>query len=209
MNRAIRVVLMLSSFACVSTGCGEEQAAAGDLVIEQLPNVEPSLPAVPTLPPPPHPVQYSDSSYSVYGVRHRIRNTADTDVHVTGFIVGIYEPPECPEGDRCPPAAAPHMWIGDTPQEDDPLKRLTVVGYAENHAQIEEAIEDARAGREREPIPGLPPIPTDFGVGAKVKVNGRFTRMSGTGFNISEGLLEYRGHETLEPAPGMETEEGS
>ena len=57
---------------------------------------------------------------------------------------------------------------------------------------------------EVDPESGMLPVPTDFLIGAKVKVSGRFARISGTGFNISNGLLEYRGHETLEPAPAAE-----
>ena len=33
--------------------------------------------------------------------------TMDTDVVVTGYIVRIYEPPECPSGRTCPPPAPP------------------------------------------------------------------------------------------------------
>ena len=42
---------------------------------------------MPTIPPPPHPVQYPDSSYSVFGLRRRAATTMDTDVQVTGYIV--------------------------------------------------------------------------------------------------------------------------
>jgi hypothetical protein len=181
--------------------CGPE--AAEDLTIQRLPEVEPNLPAVPTLPPPPHPVQYGDSSYSVYGVRHRLANTVNTELSVTGYIVEVYVPPECPEEENCPPATAPHMWIADTQEEAESGKRLTVVGYAENQVQIDEAVEAMERGRplEIDPESGMLPIPTDFNVGAKVTISGRFARISGSGFNISNGLLEYRSHETLEPAP--------
>jgi hypothetical protein len=144
------------------------------------------------------------SDYTVYGLRARARTTMDTEVTLLGYIVDIYQPPECPDGDRCPPASAPHMWIADEPGEAEASKRLMVVGYAENQVAIDDAIKEAQRGRTPEPIPGVVPIPTDFAVGAKVKVNGRFTRVSGMGFNNSEGLLDYRGHETVEPAAGAE-----
>ena len=48
-----------------------------------------------------------------------------------------------------------------------------------------------------DPETGLLPIPTDLHVGNKVKYNGRFARVA-AGFNNSEGLLDYRGYETLE-----------
>jgi hypothetical protein len=179
---------------------------AADLTIERLPDVSVSLPNVPTLPPPPHPVQHPDGSYSVYGLRRRQAVTLNSDVQVTGYIVQIYAAPECPPGRTCPPAAAPHMWIADTRDETDDSRRLMVVGYAENQAQIDEAMELARRGRYRPPDPetGLLPIPTDFFVGNKVRVHGRFTRISGSGFNVSQGLLEYRSHETLERTPEAE-----
>jgi len=203
MNRSVRALLMLSLITAFF-GCTPE--AAEDLVIERLPDVEANLPAVPVLPPPPHPVQYSDSSYSVYGVRHRLANTVNTELDVTGYIVAVYVPPECPDEDNCPPATAPHMLIADVAGEEDNTKRLTVVGYAENQTQIDEAVEAAERGHpiEIDPETGQLPIPTDFNVGAKVKVRGRFARISGSGFNISNGLLEFRGHETLEPAPSTE-----
>lgn len=184
--------------------CGEQ--AASDLTIERLPDVNPSLPDVPTLPPPPHEVQYADESYSVYGVRRRGGTTMDTDLAVTGYIVEIYEPPECPEGQTCDPPAAPHLWIADTRGEEEDQKRLMVAGYAENQAQIDEAIELAERNRYEPPDPesGILPIPVDFRVGTKVKIDGRFTRVSGAGFNVSTGMLDYRGHEILEPAEGQE-----
>ncbi|MEM9194868.1 MAG: hypothetical protein AAGF12_37160 [Myxococcota bacterium] len=187
-------------------GCGAEPAA--DITVERLPEVRPNLPQVPTLPPPPHPVTYGDSSYSVYGLRARLRNTIDNEHGVTGYIVEIYTPPECPEGERCPLPAAPHMWIADTPNETEQGNRLTVVGYADNQAMIDEAIELHERGRYEPPAPetGLLPIPVDFAVGAKIKLNGRFTRVSGSGFNISDGLLEYRGHEIVEPPAGSAEE---
>lgn len=178
--------------------CGE--SAAADLQIERLPDVSPSLPNVPTLPPPPFPVQHPDGSYSIYGLRRRQAVTLGTDVAVSGYIVGIYQAPECPEGRTCPTPAAPHLWIADTRGEEDDAERLMIVGYAENQTQIDEAMELAARGRYEPPDPetGILPIPTDLYVGNKIKVNGRFARISGTGFNVSEGLVEYRGHETLE-----------
>lgn len=182
------------------TGCGDD--AASNIVVERLDDVRPALPEVPTLPPPPHPIQYPDGSFSVYGLRQRLNNTIDTEVTVTGYIVDIYTPPECPKGERCPTPTAPHMWIADTTGEQDMRKRLAVAGYAENQAQIDEAVAEARKGRYKPPPPesGLLPVPVDLAVGNKVKVTGQFARVSGSGFNISNGLVDYRSHETTETA---------
>ena len=196
MPRPKRAILLTCVLAVAVLGCGPEPAA--DLQVERLPDVRPNLPAVPTIPPPPHPVQHGDGSYTIYGLRKQIRRTIDTDVEVTGYIVEIYQPPECPEGETCPRPIAPHLWVADTRGESDAAKRLVVVGYAMNHEEYNEARE---LGDRYEPPPpesGMIPIPIDFEVGNKVKISGRFSRVSGLGFNYSEGLLEYRGHTTLE-----------
>lgn len=197
MKRALRL-LSVFVLAAPMWGCGE--GPAEDLTIERLPDVSPSVPNVPTIPPPPHPVQYPDQSFSVYGLRRRGEQTMDHDQVVSGYIVEIYTPPECPQGRTCPQPAAPHFWIADTRGEEDSTKRLMIVGYAENQAAIDEAVENERRGRHQPPESesGIMPIPVDLLVGNKIKVNGRFARIAGSGFNVSEGLLEYRGHETLE-----------
>lgn len=198
-------IRLLCVFAVLGLlGCGE--SAARDLTIERLPDVNPSVPEVPELPPPPYAVEYPDSSFSVYGVRRRGTTTMGTDVSVTAYIVEIYQPPECPEGRTCDPAAAPHLWLADSREPAEGEDRLMLAGYAENQIQLTEARELAARGRYVPPDPesGILPIPTDFNVGAKVKVLGRFARVSGAGFNVSNGMLDYRGHEILEWPPGME-----
>lgn len=202
MTRTVAIVLV--ALAC-ATGCGP--SAAEDLEIERLPEVNPNLPAVPTLPPPPFEVQYADGSYSVYGVRRRNLTTMDTEVAVTGYVVEFYEAPECEEGQTCPPAAAPHVWIADTPENpEDPSERLMVAGYAENQTQVDEIMEAHRRGRFEQPDPesGLLPFPVDFAIGAKVKVMGRFTRVAAAGFNVSNGMVDYENYELIEAAPEEE-----
>ncbi|MAQ17020.1 MAG: hypothetical protein CMN30_19785 [Sandaracinus sp.] len=194
-RRAQLVLIALAMAAPLTSACGEPET---DLQVERLPEVQPNLPPVPTLPPPPHPVTYDDGSHSIYGLRARLRTTIDTDVEVTGYVTEIYVPPECEE-EPCPTPAAPHFWMADTRDESSKQNMLMVVGYAENQEQIDEAVELAERGRYEPPDPetGLLPIPTDLHVGNKVKYNGRFARVA-AGFNNSEGLLDYRGYETLE-----------
>ncbi len=199
---AVSCCVMGSAWVVGATGCGPSGGGGGNVTVERLPDVQPNLPAVPTIPPPPHPVQYPDSTYSVYGLRRRAAQTMDTDVQVTGYIVQIFEPPECPAGQQCPRPPAPHIWVADTRDEADQSKRLQIVGYAENHQQVEDAIAGRNRPSQEEIEGGMIPVPTDFAVGAKIKLNGRFTHVSGFGFNSSNGLLEYRTHEILEPAPG-------
>ncbi len=201
MKRAFVLLLVAALGVPSLSACSG--AAASDLTIEELPVVSPTLPAVPTIPPPPHPIQYPDQSYSVFGLRRRMAVTMDSDVTVTGYIVQIYAAPECPTGRTCPQPAAPHLFIADTAGETDETKLLMVAGYAENQQQIDEAVELARRGRYEPPAPetGLLPTPTDFFVGNKILVQGRFIRISGSGFNVSEGLIEYRGHTTQTMTP--------
>ena len=197
--------LAISMPALVACGL----SAASDLTIERLPDVTPDVPAVPTLPPPPYPVTYPDSSYSVYGVRRREVTTLDTDVQLTGYIVEIYAPPVCPEGHTCPTPARPHLWIADARGVTAPGERLMIVGYAENQLQVDEAIELHERGRTNPDIDpatgllptGLPPVPGDFAVGNKVMIRGHFARVASSGFNESRGLLEYASHTTVEVAP--------
>lgn len=203
MNRLSR---MLCVAALLGSGWiqGCDKMAEAKVQVEKLPAVTPSLPAVPTLPPPPHPTQLADQSYTVFGLRKQLRKTIETDVTVTGYIAKIFVPPECPPKEKCPTPAAPHMWMADIQGEADPNKLLLVAGYAENQIAIDEAIKDAKKGKKpsaEEAEMGLLPIPVDFFPGAKVKVKGRFAYVSGSGFQSSEGVLGYAGHETLEPAP--------
>lgn len=203
MKAPSRLALLLA-LAAALTACGEQ--AAADLTIERLPDVTPNVPTVPQIPPPPHEVQYADNCFSIYGVRRRAGTTMDTDVCVTGYIVAMYEAPECPAGRTCDPPAAPHLWVADTPTAGEDDDRIIVVGYAENQTQIDEAVELAKRGRYVPPDPesGMLPVPTDFAVGAKVKLQARFARASGMGFNVSNGLLDYRSHELVEPPPSAE-----
>jgi hypothetical protein len=187
-------------------GC--DDVAKPKVQVEKLPEIKSSLPPVPTLPPPPYPVQHADQSYSVYGLRRAMRRTIDTDVVVTGYIAKIFVPPECPPKGKCPLPPAPHIWLSDAPNETDPTKLLIVAGYAENQAAIDDAIKEAKRGKKKTATAekemaemGLLPIPVDFNQGAKVKVKGRFSFVSGSGFAASQGVLSYNGHETLEPAP--------
>ena len=201
MNRARRVWKLSPLLAAVilSAACDSQSGAAVE--VEKLPEIKPDLPAVPTLPPPPHPVQHPDSSYSLFGLRKRIKSTMDTDVDVTGYVVETYVPPECPEGKNCPLARAPHVYLADSKGESDPTKRILLVGYAENQKAIDEAILDKKRGKYKPPSAesGMLAVPTDLFPGAKIKAKARFTRVSGSGFAQSDGLLDYRGHTQLEP----------
>jgi hypothetical protein len=204
-------MLCVCAIASLSVSSACEQTASAKVPVEKLPDVKPSLPAVPTIPPPPFPIQYSDQSYSVYGLRRAIRRTINQEVQLTGYIAKVYIPPVCPpEGTpakeaktiKCPLPPAPHIWVADTKTETDNAKMVLMGGYAENQKAIDDAIAEAKKPKKKAAPPedtGLIPVPVDLFQGAKVKLKGRFTYMSGAGFQSSEGVLDYQGHEILEP----------
>jgi hypothetical protein len=205
MNRLSRIACVIALLGGVVATVGCDQMTKANVQVERLPDVKPSLPPVPTLPPPPHPTQYADQSYSVYGVRRAMRKTIDTDVELTGYIAKVFVPPECPKDQKCPLPPAPHMWLADVAGETDETKLLLVAGYAENQKAIDDAIKDAKKGKKQDEAElaemGVLPIPVDLFPGAKIKAKGRFSFISGSGFQSSEGVLTYGGHTTLEPAP--------
>lgn len=203
MTRVAQVVLVAGALGGLVLLAGCEQKAEAKVQVEKLPDVKPSLPPVPTIPPPPHPIQYEDQSYSVYGLRRHLRRTIDTEVSVTAFIAKVFVPPVCPPKEKCPTPPAPHIWVADVASETDEMKYLLVADYAENQKAIDEATENEKKGKPQDLVElqemGMLPIPTDFLQGAKVRLKGRFAYVSGGGFQSSEGVLAYAGHETLQP----------
>jgi len=189
-----RLITFTVAVALLSAGC--DQLASSEAEVEQLPEIVPNLPEVPTLPPPPFPTTYEDESYSVYGLRQRLHETLDTEVAVTGYIMEIYEPPPCKlrNKDECPRVDAPHLFIADALDKTDRTDQLIIVGYADHQEQLARA----RRGRKTTTIDGSVVVPTDLKVGNKVRAKGTFTLISSGGFNTSNGLLEYASHETLE-----------
>ncbi|HEX5656102.1 MAG TPA: hypothetical protein VFX59_02860 [Polyangiales bacterium] len=187
--------------ACLLFNAACDSSSGANAEVTKLPDIKPNLPAVPTLPPPPYPIQYSDSSYSLFGLRKKIKNTMDTELDLTGYVVETYTPPECPENKNCPAARAPHVYLADSKGEADASKRILLVGYAENQKSIDDTIIEKKKGKYKAPDPesGQLPIPTDLFPDAKIKVHARFTRVSGAGFAQSDGLLDYRAHTTIEP----------
>ncbi|HET6416732.1 MAG TPA: hypothetical protein VFG22_10595 [Polyangiales bacterium] len=191
-----RLIGLILAGALLSAGCEQVTSASGsEAEAEQLPEIVPNLPEVPTLPPPPFPTTYEDESYSVYGLRQRPTKLLDTDLSVTGYIIEIYEPPACTKRkkDECPKVAAPHMFIADTADQTERSEQLLVVGYADNQEQLARA----RRGRKTTTISGAVVVPKDLAVGNKIVVKGHFRLMSSGGFNTSNGLIEYASHDTL------------
>jgi hypothetical protein len=207
------VGLCLGSTAAATVGCDGESKLT--VVTEEgatAPHV--NLPTVPTLPPPP-PVNHTDGSFTVYGVRHqatRDPNLWSKQQRVHGFIVSVYTARNprglpCTEADRCV-EERPHVYISDNRAERDPAKMMMVTGYATFQHEVEAARTAARSGRPptatqlAQIAAGLvKPVPTDFDEGAEVVVTGNLTRRAANGQADSNGLLEYTSHTTTAPAP--------
>ncbi len=207
------VGLGLGAMAAATIGCEGESKL--NVVTEEgatAPHV--NLPTVPTLPAPP-PINHSDGSFTIYGVRHqstRDSNLWNKQQRVHGFIVSVYTARNprglpCTEADRCV-EERPHIYISDNRAERDPAKMMMVTGYATFQHEIETARRDARTGRQptaaqqAQIAAGLvKPVPADFDEGAEVVVTGNFTRRAANGQADSNGLLEYTSHTTTTPAP--------
>ena len=100
-----RLIGLMVAGVLLSAGCEQiTSASEPEAEAEQLPEIVPNLPEVPTLPPPPFPTTYEDESYSVYGLRQRPSKLLDVDLSVTGYIIEIYEPPACKKRkkEECP-----------------------------------------------------------------------------------------------------------
>lgn len=207
------VGLCLGAMAAATIGCDGDSKLT--VVTEEgatAPHV--NLPTVPTLPAPP-PINHTDGSFTVYGVRHqatRDPNLWSKQQRVHGFVVSVYTARNprglpCTEADRCV-EERPHIYISDARAERDPAKMMMVTGYATFQHEIEAARAAARAGRQptaaqqAQIAAGLvKPVPTDFDEGAEVVVTGNFTRRAANGQADSNGLLEYTSHTTTAPAP--------
>lgn len=195
MNRTLTrsigaLALMLTAGAC-------NQAPA--LLVERLPDVRPDLPEVPQIPPPP--AANADGSLPISRLRRMMEENLDHDVTVQGYIVEIYQPPECPRGQQCPRPLIPHFYIADEANEGDVGKRLLIIGYAQTWDELQTLI---RMGTRVPALEdGSPRSPIDFAVGARVNVAGKFVTTStlAAGFQSTAGLIDYARHTTLEPAP--------
>lgn len=202
----------------VSVGCSPESKL--NVTIEEGANApHPNIPEVPTLPAPPQPVQHPDGVYTVWGVRHVSARNWGHNMRVRGYIVSVYEPMvpgtnpprRCVERDRCL-EEKPHVFIADTPDEQDHSRWMQVTGYANYQAELDEARRAAAHARpSAAPSAGASAAPSaaaeqrgtpvDFDRGAKVIISGALRRRAGNGQADSAGLLEYQSHVTETPAP--------
>jgi len=202
-------------FFVMATGLGLLALAACEtrapVVVEQnMPEIRPNLPPIPDVPPPRHPLQYDEGTWTVYGLRKRINQVMDEEVRAKAYIVKIYEPQPCPEGRTCPPSPMPHLWLGDDLDETKERNLIRLVGYANSQEDMNKAREDFEKGvepSEEDLASGIKTV-WDWQQGKQYMVKGHFARSSGTGFMYSEGLLEYIEHQCLDCPPPEEPAHG-
>lgn len=167
---SIVVITMMLASSCQS---GETGATIGDdpqPTQAQLPNIKVNLPPPPSFEKDHAPESYPDGSYSVFGLRKNMKDTLNKPARVKGFLIEVYECPECPKGTECPACRKPHFYMSD--RANGPKdKALLVVDYPKEDPETRKKV--------------------TFDVGAQYYVNGTFAKTSGTGFSASTGLLVY------------------
>jgi hypothetical protein len=163
------VVSMAIFSACSQSGDGS-MIGDDDPQQTQLPKIKVNLPPPPSFQKDNAPETYPDSSYSVYGLRKNIKTKINTQVRLKGFLLELYECPECPKGATCPDCRKPHFWLSDRangPKE----KALLVTDYP-----------------QEDPLTKKKMV---FEAGAQYYVTGTYSKTSGTGFSASDGLVVY------------------
>jgi len=136
----------------------------------QLPQIKVNLPPPPTFQKEHAPETYADGTYSIYGLRKNMRANINKQFKVRAFLIEVYQCPECPKGQECPPCNRPHFWLSDRANGSKD-KGLLVSGYPKKDPKTKKKL--------------------TFVTGVAYYVIGVFAKSSGTGFSASDGLLIY------------------
>ncbi|EDM74079.1 hypothetical protein PPSIR1_10185 [Plesiocystis pacifica SIR-1] len=183
----------------VLAGCTkkQEQPAQEEEVI---PDVQVELPPSPNFEEAKAPLQYEDDAdkpFSIFGLRKDIdenlkKGEAGETTIVKGWVQEIYVPPECPEGELCPPGKQPHFWITDSADSKGKKRAMMVVNY---YFPIPEWDTDTQKLWEEEPLVVIE-------VGKEYTIKGKFKRFSDTGFAHDNGLLEFHSYKAKDEETG-------
>jgi hypothetical protein len=195
MHHRIAPTILLAA-PLLLAGCDKEPppaAEGGAEKAEQLPNVQVNLPPTPNFEEDKAPEKWEDGAYSIFGLRQNIdenlaQGNAGTIINLKGWVMEVYVPPVCPEGEFCPPGKQPHVWITDHQNQQGKKRAMMVVNY---RFQIPEW--DAERWK------GQPDVVLE--VGKQYSFRGKFVRFSSTGFAHDQGLLEFDSYQ----APNVET----
>jgi hypothetical protein len=183
------------ALAACDSDAPAEGAEAGAQQEEQIPNVQVNLPPSPNFDEDKAPEKWDDGSTSIFGLRQNVdenlaAGNSGTIVQVKGWVQEVYVPPECPEGQFCPPGKQPHVWITDHEGQQGKKRAMMVVNY---RFQVPEWDADRWKG--------APEVVLE--VGKQYTFKGKFVRFSSTGFAHDQGLLEFDSYQAINPATGQ------
>lgn len=125
----------------------------------------------------------AEGHWSVAGLRNDRkvqlgRGEAGTEIMLKAWVQEIYVPPVCPEGEFCPPAKQPHLWVVDRPDTKGKKQAMMVVNYS---FVIPEW--------DQKPWEGVEEV--ELKAGEQYVIKGKFKRFSDTGFASEDGLFEF------------------
>ncbi|MEM9462638.1 MAG: hypothetical protein AAGF11_51295 [Myxococcota bacterium] len=189
--------VLAGSFLLVGCDNEEELEIKGDKKDEEAgPPVQVSLPPAPDFDEGKVDEQWPDGSWSIWGLRrdvdkHVEEGAAGTEITMKGWVQDIYIPPECPEGETCPPPKQPHIWITDKEGVEGKKRAMMIVNY--RFTIPEWQVKDWKDQPD-----------VIFEKGKQYTFKGIFKQFSDTGFASDRGLLEFRSYKPLNPETGTE-----
>lgn len=150
---------------------------------DEPPKLKVLLPPKPSFPAGAIPAKHPDGVWSVIGIREDLdprvaEGDKGVEIELRAYVQEIYVPPECPEGEVCPPGKQPHVWVTDAADQKGKRLAMMVVNYA---FQIPEW--DAKRW-EDEPMVILEK-------GKQYTFKGTIRQFSDTGFADERGLLQF------------------
>ena len=195
-NRLKPPTLLALAAAFALGACQKKPEQAGPPK-EELPNIKVELPPSPDFNEARAPETWDDGDLSIYGLRRNLDENVDKGdagemITVKGYVQEIYIPPECPEGELCPPGKQAHFWITDFENEKGRKRAMMVVNY---RFPIAEWDEDTQKMWEDQPEVVVEK-------GKQYRIKGKFVRSSATGFTHDQGLLEFNSYEFTDPESG-------
>lgn len=191
--------LLCVAFALAAPACDKEEAPIEQKSDEdEAPdsNIEVKLPASPDFAEGSAPEKWEDGAWSIWGLRRDIDKQvkdgeSGTELEVKGWVQEVYVPPECPEGETCPPPKQPHMWITDHQDAKGKKRAMMVVNYRFTIPEW-----DAKRWKDEPDVV--------FQEGKRYTIKGKFKQFSDTGFAYDRGLLEFVAYKPLDPETGQE-----
>lgn len=199
-NVTTSICLFVSSLSLAATACDKGDDAAAKKQ-EVLPQIKVELPPTPNFEEGKAPEKWEDTecagAFSIYGLRDKIdehvkEGKAGANIELCGWVQEIYVPPECAEGEFCPPGKQPHVWIADAADTSGKKRAMMVVNY---RFQIPEW--------EAKTWDGQPDVV--LAKGQRYRFRGKFKRFSDTGFSHDAGLLEFDSVEVSDEESGQKS----